>query len=77
MVDVFDVVMVILAITLAVFICFICVFAVIDDNQSRCAYCCSEISDSADYICMTDGRRFHAECYMREREEGYNGKAND
>lgn len=41
-----------------------------------CAYCQSTISEHADTVICTDGRRYHAECYLRYIEEGKNGKAN-
>lgn len=41
-----------------------------------CAYCGETIAEDADYVCMTDGRRMHAECYLRYIEEGDNGKTN-
>lgn len=35
-----------------------------------CAYCHGTITDDADYVCMTDGRRMHTGCYMRFIREG-------
>jgi hypothetical protein len=37
-----------------------------------CAYCHGTITEGADYVCMTDGRRMHAECYMRAIREDTN-----
>lgn len=34
-----------------------------------CAYCRGTIAEDVDYVCMTDGRRMHAECYMRAIRE--------
>jgi hypothetical protein len=34
-----------------------------------CAYCHGTITEDADYVCMTDGRRMHAECYIGHIEE--------
>ena len=47
------------------------------EESSTCAYCQSTISEHADTVICTDGRRYHAECYLRYIEEGENGKAND
>ena len=60
----------------------VCAFAIgfcfktIDSNQFACAYCQNTINDHADTVICTDGRRYHAECYLRYIEEGKNGKAN-
>lgn len=39
-----------------------------------CAYCQNAISEHADTVICTDGRRYNAECYLRYIEEGDNGK---
>ena len=44
-------------------------------GSTNCAYCQNTISEHADTVICTDGRRYHAECYMRYIEEGENGKA--
>lgn len=46
------------------------------EESSTCAYCQNTISEHADTVICTDGRRYHAECYLRYIEEGENGKAN-
>jgi len=38
-----------------------------------CAYCHGTIAEDVDYVCMTDGRKMHAECYLRYIEDGENG----
>lgn len=38
-----------------------------------CAYCHGTITDDVDYICMKDGRRMHAECYMMAIREDAHG----
>ena len=48
----------------------------VKEESSACAYCQNTISDHADTVICTDGRRYHAECYLRYIEEGKNGKAN-
>jgi hypothetical protein len=48
-------------------------FNIIDNKQSDCAYCHGTINEDADYVCMTDGRKLHAECYMRAIKEDGNG----
>lgn len=49
------------------------VIEVIEKNPA-CAYCQNAISEHADTVICTDGRRYHAECYLRYIEEGDNGK---
>lgn len=50
-------------------------FGVSEISKSyACAYCQSTISEHADTVICTDGRRYHAECYLRYIEEGDNGK---
>lgn len=44
------------------------------EESSACAYCQNTISEHADTVICTDGRRYHAECYLRYIEEGDNGK---
>lgn len=44
------------------------------EEISACAYCQNAISKHADTVICTDGRRYHAECYLRYIEEGDNGK---
>lgn len=44
------------------------------EESSTCAYCQNTISEHADTVICTDGRRYHAECYLRYIEEGDNGK---
>lgn len=44
------------------------------EENSACAYCQSTISDHADTVICTDGRRYHAECYLRYIEEKQDGK---
>jgi hypothetical protein len=38
-----------------------------------CAYCHGTIAENVDYVCMADGHRMHAECYMRAIKEDGNG----
>ena len=47
-----------------------------NEKSGCCAYCQNTISEHADTVICTDGRRYHAECYLRYIEEGKNGKAN-
>lgn len=44
------------------------------EESPACAYCQTTISEYADTVICTDGRRYHAECYLRYIEEGDNGK---
>lgn len=44
------------------------------EENSACTYCQNTISEHADTVICTDGRRYHAECYLRYIEEGDNGK---
>lgn len=44
------------------------------EESNACAYCQNTISEHADTVICTDGRRYHAECYLRYIEEGDNGK---
>lgn len=44
------------------------------EENSACAYCQSTISEHADTVICTDGRRYHAECYLRYIEEKQDGK---
>jgi len=46
------------------------------DSDASCAYCHSKIGEDADVVILADGRRLHAECYMRHIEEDGNGKTN-
>jgi hypothetical protein len=43
-------------------------------GATKCAYCHGTITDDADYVCMTDGRRMHTGCYMRSIREDINEK---
>lgn len=51
-------------------------FNIIDNKQSVCAYCHNTISENADIVILTDGRKIHAECYMRAIREDENGETN-
>lgn len=44
------------------------------EESSACAYCQNAISEHADTVICTDGRRYHAECYLRYIEEKQDGK---
>lgn len=44
------------------------------EENSACAYCQNTISEHADTVICTDGRRYHAECYLRYIEEKQDGK---
>lgn len=35
------------------------------EESHTCAYCQSTISEHADRVICTDGRQYHAECYIR------------
>ena len=37
----------------------------LEEESSTCAYCQSTISEHADMVICTDGRRYHAECYIQ------------
>lgn len=76
MIDSSDVVMVIMALCALVFVCIIGYAIVKDEQDGRCAYCNSEIAETADIVRCSDGRKYHAECYLRYIEEGKNGKTN-
>jgi len=39
-------------------------------GSTNCAYCHGTITEDADYVCMTDGRRMHTGCYMRFIRDG-------
>lgn len=36
----------------------------------NCARCHGSIEESSDYVCCSDGRRYHAECYLSYTKEG-------
>lgn len=40
------------------------------EGNSACAYCQNTIAAHADTVICTDGRRYHAECYLRYIIEG-------
>ena len=42
-------------------------------GATNCAYCHGTITDDADYVCITDGRRMHTGCYMRSIRDVSNG----
>lgn len=42
-------------------------------GATNCAYFHGTITEDADYVCMTDGRRMHTGCYMRSIREVSNG----
>lgn len=65
-----DFIGIIACITLLVCICAAAIKFCLDSNQSVCAYCQTTISEHADTVICTDGRRYHAECYLRYIEEG-------
>ena len=54
----------------------ICTISPFFEKENLCAYCNSEIAKTADVVCCSDGRRYHAECYLRYVEEGENVKTN-
>lgn len=37
----------------------------LSEENSACAYCQNTISEHADRVICTDGRQYHAECYIR------------
>lgn len=41
----------------------------LSEGNSACTYCQNAISEHADTVICTDGRRYHAECYLRYIEE--------
>lgn len=51
----------------------ICIISPFFEKGNLCAYCNSEIAETADVVCCSDGRRYHAECYLRYIEEDSNG----
>ena len=67
---------VIIGIILIFFVAGVGIGIAVGEENSACAYCQSTISEHADTVICTDGRRYHAECYLRYIEEGENGKAN-
>lgn len=48
-------------------------FEAIDSKNGKCVYCNNSISESADIVCCSDGRRYHAECYLQYIKDGENG----
>ena len=52
----------------------ICIVAPFLEKENLCAYCNSEIAETADVVYCSDGRRWHAECYLRYIEEKQDGK---
>ena len=46
----------------------------LSEGNSACAYCQNTIAEHADTVICTDGRRYHAECYLRYIEEKQHGK---
>ena len=42
------------------------------EENSASAYCQNKINEHADTVICTDGRRYHAECYLRYIEEKKN-----
>lgn len=67
MIDVADVVMIIVAVAFLALVALVGYSVIFEVKQESCAYCHAEISDYADYICMSDGRRMHAECFLESR----------
>jgi hypothetical protein len=47
----------------------ICIVSIFFEKENLCAYCKNTISEHADTVICTDGRRYHAECYLRYIEE--------
>lgn len=45
-----------------------------NDKSGCCAYCQNKISEHANTVICTDGRRYHAECYLRYIEEKQDDK---
>lgn len=58
---------------LMLFTIFVVGVMIYDITHYKCAYCQNMISGHADTVICTDGRRYHAECYMRSIMEGENG----
>lgn len=67
---------VIIGIILIFFVAGVGIGIAVKEENPACAYCQNPISEHADTVICTDGRRYHAECYLRYIEEGKNGKAN-
>ena len=61
-----------LACVMAVFIIVVASVKIYGDikGATNCAYCHGTITEDADYVCMTDGRRMHTGCYMRFIRDG-------
>lgn len=55
---------------IAIFVVGVMVYGLTHQKSDySCAYCHGTIAEDGDYVCMTDGRRMHAECYMRAIRE--------
>lgn len=39
-------------------------------GSANCAWCHGSIEESSDYVCCSDGRQYHAECYLSYIKEG-------
>lgn len=65
---------VIIGIILVFFVGGVGIGIAVKEENPACAYCQNTISEHADTVICTDGRRYHAECYLRYIEEGDNGK---
>lgn len=72
MIDVTNVVMVILAVLLIASIAMFGYAVVEKGKDSYCAFCKNEISENADIVYCSDGRHFHAECYLQYIRESEN-----
>ena len=55
---------------IAIFVVVVMVYGLTHQEfDYSCAYCHGTITEDTDYVCMTDGRRMHAECYIGHIEE--------
>lgn len=68
--------MAIIGIILVFFVGGVGIGIAVKEEEPACAYCQNTISEHADTVICTDGRRYHAECYLRCIEEKQDGKQN-
>lgn len=73
-IEVVDAVIFILVFLIVVLIAELPFLSTKQNSSNTCAYCQSTISEHADKVICTDGRMYHAECYMRYIEEKQDGK---
>ena len=63
-----------LCIILAAFLIFAVTHKMYGESHRNCAWCGNPITETADYVTCTDGRNWHAECYLVYVKEGNDGQ---